>query len=121
VRGIAFDRWRIADLKAILADEGIDLPLVDWGQGYASMGPALDETEIAILAGKVAHGAHPVLTWNARNAIVVPDPAGNRKIDKVRSTARVDGLQAMCQAIGLYARRPADESQDWGLDFVVAL
>ncbi len=121
IRGIAFDRWRIADLRAILTDEGIDLPLVDWGQGFASMGPALDATEIAILAGGVAHGGHPILTWNARNAIMVPDPAGNRKIDKVRSTARVDGLQAMCQAIGLYARRPADEAQDWGIDLVVAI
>ena len=88
---------------------------------FQSMGPALEATETAILAGQIAHGGHPILTWNARNAIVVPDPAGNRKIDKVRSTARVDGLQAMCQAIGLYARRPANTSQDWGLDLVVAI
>ena len=34
----------------------------------------------------------------------LPDPPGSRKIDKVRSTARVDGWQAMCQVIWILRR-----------------
>jgi hypothetical protein len=37
-------------LKRILEDEGIDLPLVDFGQGYKDMGPAVSAMETAMLA-----------------------------------------------------------------------
>ena len=104
VRGIAYDRWRIQELKKSLADEGLDVPLIDWGQGFASMGPAVDALETAVLNGRLRHGGHPVLRWNAANACISMDPAGSRKIDKARSIGRIDGLVALAMAIGLAAR-----------------
>jgi phage terminase large subunit-like protein len=32
LQGIAFDRWRLEDLKKLLADEGIDIPVTPWGK-----------------------------------------------------------------------------------------
>ncbi|MFV3131731.1 terminase large subunit [Niveispirillum sp. KHB5.9] len=109
VRGIAYDRWRIEDLKRILEDEGIDLPLVGWGQGFKDMGPAVDALETAILSGALRHSGNPILTWNVANAAIQLDPAGARKVAKDKATARVDGLVALVMAVGLYSREPEKE------------
>jgi phage terminase large subunit-like protein len=98
---IAFDRHKIKYLKKELADLDLDLPLQDWGQGYVSMGPAIDVTEIAFLNKQVRHGRHPVLTLCAAQAVTVKDAAGNRKLDKSKSTGRIDGMVALAMALGV--------------------
>ena len=112
LQGIAFDRWRLEDLKKLLADEGIDVPITPWGQGFKDMGPAVDALEAAILDRRLKHAEHPVLTWNCWNAVVEIDPTGARKIDKAKSSERVDGMVALAMAIGLHARTPKVEACD---------
>jgi phage terminase large subunit-like protein len=104
LRGVGYDRWRIKDLQRILEEEGISSPLIEFGQGFKDMGPALDALETAVLDGALQHGQHPVLAWNCSNAVVDIDPAGNRKLSKARSIARIDGMTALAMAIGLYTR-----------------
>ena len=110
--GIAFDRWRIDTLKRILSEEGIDLPLISFGQGFKDMAPAVDALEAAVLDGKLRHGGHPVLTWNCSNCCVELDPAGNRKLSKRRSRERIDGMVSLAMAIGLAARHEVKPSFD---------
>lgn len=100
VVAIAFDRWRIDVLKAEIARLGRELPLVEFGQGFRDMSPALDALESELLNGKVRHGSNPLLNWCAANAIAVKDPAMNRKLDKAKSTGRIDGLVALAMALG---------------------
>ena len=76
------------------------------------MGPAVDALEAAILDRRLKHGGHPVLTWNAWNAVVQVDPTGARKIDKDKSSERVDGMVALCMALGLAARSPKPDTAD---------
>lgn len=102
IRGVAFDRWRIEGLQKQLDDAGIRLPLVEFGQGFASMAPAVDRLEAAVLDGRLRHGGNPVLRWNAANAIADTDPAGNRKLTKARAIGRIDGLVALVMAVGLH-------------------
>lgn len=104
LRGLAFDRWGMADLKAILNREGISLPLVDWGQGFASMGPAVDAFETAMLSDKLRHAMHPILRWSAGNLVYEMDPAGLRKPSKNRSIDRIDPMVASIMAVGLSSR-----------------
>jgi phage terminase large subunit-like protein len=103
IDGIAYDRHRFKNLQKKFADmeEPVELPFVEWGQGYVSMAPAMDHAEIEFLNGRVVHGGNPILRWNAANAVVVRDPAGNRKLDKSKSTGRIDGMQATVMMIGL--------------------
>lgn len=103
IRAIAYDRWRIDLMKKELERIGADLPLVEFGQGYKDMSPALDNLEAELLNGRVAHGNHPVLSMCAANAIVTKDPTGARKLDKSKATGRIDGLQAMAMAFGVAA------------------
>lgn len=100
VQAIAFDRWRMDVLQRELERLGLSLPLVPHGQGFRDMSPALDTLEAELLNGRIAHGGHPVLDYCAANATTVRDPAGNRKLDKSRSTGRIDGMQALAMALG---------------------
>lgn len=114
VRAIAYDRWRIDLLRKELGDMGADLPLIEWGQGFKDMAPALDALEAELLNGRVAHGNHPVLSMCAANACVTKDPTGARKLDKSRTTGRIDGMQALAMAMG--AAVSSEEVQAYDAD-----
>lgn len=98
---IGFDRWRMDRMKGALERQAVELPLEPFGQGYVSMSPALDALEADLLKEQVRHGGHPVLTMCAANAVAVPDPAGNRKLDKSKATGRIDGMVALAMAAGV--------------------
>lgn len=111
IRTIAYDRWRIEDFKALIEDEGLSLPpLVPFGQGFKDMAPAVDEFEALLLDRLIRHSGNPVMTWCMANAVVMTDPAGNRKISKERATGRVDGAVAAVMAIG--SMLSADDDMD---------
>jgi len=103
VKGMAFDRWRIDVFQKELDRAELELPLIPYGQGFKDQSPALDSLEAALLNGRVAHGSHPVLKMCAANAVVVRDPAGNRKLDKAKATGRIDGMAALANAFGVAA------------------
>lgn len=114
VQAIAYDRWRIDLMRKELDRLGVDLPLVEWGQGFKDMAPALDALEAELLNGRIAHGGNPLLTWCAANAVVTRDPSGGRKLDKAKATGRIDGLQALAMSMGVASR--ATEAQGVGFD-----
>jgi phage terminase large subunit-like protein len=77
------------------------LPVVKFGQGFASMSPAVKETERLILSGRLAHDGNPVMRWCLANVAIAQDPAGNVKIDKDKAREKVDGAVALAMAIGV--------------------
>jgi len=100
VAGIAFDRWRIDQFQAEAERNGLDVPV--WepvGQGYKDFSPRLETVETLLLDGKLHHGKAPLLNMAAANAIVVRDPAGNRKLDKSKAAQRIDPLVAAVMAV----------------------
>lgn len=107
VRKVAFDRWGMRHLKPWLSRAGMSEEqlerFVDFGQGFASMSPALRTTESMLLSERVRHGAHPVLTMCAANAVVQSDPSGNRKLAKHKSRGRIDGMLALTMALSVAA------------------
>ncbi len=48
---------------------------------------------------RAAHGDHPVLRWMVDNIFIRQDPAGNVKMDKEKSTEKIDGAVAMVMAL----------------------
>jgi phage terminase large subunit-like protein len=81
--------------------------VVTMGQGYASLSPAMKETERLILARQIAHDGSPVLRWNLRNVAVAQDPAGNVKPDRGWSRDKIDGVLGLIMAIGVAAAAPS--------------
>lgn len=104
IASIAFDRWRMDRLQAEFERGGIELPLEPFGQGYVSMSPALDALEELLLKNQLRHGGNAPLTMCASNAVALPDPAGNRKLDKSKATGRIDGMVALAMAVGIEAK-----------------
>jgi phage terminase large subunit-like protein len=104
IKALAFDRWRIEDLKRELDSIGCRVELVPYGQGFKDMAPAIDRVEQLVEEGKLRHDGHPVLAMAAANAKVEMDAAGNRKLSKRKSTGRIDPLVALTMAVGVAAR-----------------
>lgn len=123
IRKIAFDRWNWRHLKPWLLKAGFSEDRLEgdnaifepFGQGYASMSPALRDLESLILNKKIAHGGHPVLTMCMMNATVRPDPSGNRKLDKSKSRGRIDGAVALAMAASMASTYEPEPDMD---DFV---
>lgn len=98
LRELAYDRTFAGEIVQHLQDEGLNL--VQFGQGFLSMAAPTAELERLSVSRKLWHGGHPVLRWNASNVAVRHDPAGNIKPDKERSSERIDGIVATCNALG---------------------
>lgn len=114
---LAFDRWRMGIFKQSLArmgasDEFIADRMKEFGQGFISISPALDLLEADMLNARIRHGGHPVLTMCAANAVVVQDAAGNRKLDKSKSTGRIDGMVALTMARGIAGAQVAEQQAE---------
>ncbi|MFK5596595.1 terminase large subunit [Methylobacterium sp. HMF5984] len=126
VRGLAYDRFKMTAILAEFDKLGVAVsrvknpqdddafaacersgavPIVDWGQGFVSMAPAVDALENAIAMRRLRHGNTPVLTWNAANAVTTKDSAGNRKLDKDKSRQRIDLIVCLAMALGLEKAR----------------
>lgn len=97
---LAYDRWRINDFKRELEAIGAQIPMAPFGQGFKDMAPAVDTLERLVAERSLRHGGNPLLNMCAANAIAVRDPAGNRKLDKMKSSGRIDGLVALAMALG---------------------
>lgn len=104
IKSLAFDRWRIEDIKRELDSIGCRVELVPFGQGFKDLSPAVDVMERLVEQGKLRHDGHPVLKMAAANCRVEMDAAGNRKLSKRKSTGRIDPIVATCMAIGVAAR-----------------
>lgn len=102
---IAYDRYKIEDFKSRCEELGVSLPLVEFGQGFRDMTIAIEAVEDVLLNQGAAHGKNEVLTMCVRNAKIVRDDAGGRKISKTRSIGRIDGAVSMAMAFGAHAKK----------------
>jgi phage terminase large subunit-like protein len=114
---LTFDRWGMRIMRSELAHAGFDdLPLDEkgHGQGTQDMTPALIALETELLNHNLRHGNHPILTWCAANAVAYRGPAGDRKLNKSKSTGRIDGMVALAMAINRARALVAPEGlDDW--------
>lgn len=94
---IAFDRWGATKIMQDI--EEIGLPVVQFGQGFASMSPPMKELEKLIISKRLGHGGNPVLSWMADNVVSKEDPAGNIKPDKSKSIEKIDGIVALIMGL----------------------
>ena len=97
IREIAYDRWNASMMVQALEDDGFIM--VPFGQGFRDMSNPTKDLMRLVLERSLRHNGHPVLRWNIDNVFVRTDPAGNLKIDKEKSTEKVDGAVALVMAL----------------------
>lgn len=97
IKEIAYDRWGAVQMSQNL--DGMGFTVVPFGQGFHDMSSPTKELMKLTLERKIAHGGNPVLRWMLDNVFVKTDPAGNIKMDKEKSTERIDGAVALVMAL----------------------
>ena len=97
IREIAYDRWNASMMVQALQDDGFTM--VPFGQGFRDMSNPTKDLMRLVLEGTLRHNKHPVLRWCMDNVFVRTDPAGNIKIDKEKSTEKVDGAVALVMGL----------------------
>jgi phage terminase large subunit-like protein len=95
---IGFDRWGAVQISQHLSDMGFTV--VPFGQGFKDMSPPTKEFQKLIMSQKIRHNANPVMRWMFDNIAIRTDPAENVKMDKSRSTERIDGMVATVMGLG---------------------
>lgn len=100
IKSIAYDRWNSSQLVVDLMEEGIEMN--GFGQGYGSMSAPTKEFEKEVLKKQMNHEGNPVLAWHISNVALQRDPAGNVKIDKSKSSEKVDGAVSCVMSLGEY-------------------
>jgi phage terminase large subunit-like protein len=107
IREIVYDRWGATQMSQNL--EGMGFTVVPFGQGFKDMSPPTKDLMRLTLSKQIAHGGHPVLRWMADNIVVRTDPAGNIKVDKEKSSEKIDGIVAMIMGLARATVNPPDE------------
>ena len=111
VAKIGFDRYLFRHLKQWLREKGFTEDQLDgdtaifvpFGQGYASMSPAIRSLEGDIGEQRLAHGNNPVLNLCMNAVKVMTDEVMNKKFTKKKSKGRIDGAVALAMARGVAA------------------
>jgi phage terminase large subunit-like protein len=81
-------------------DQGLNC--IGFRQGFLSMNSPCKRLEMDILSGKLHHSGDPVTRWMMGNVEISTDPAGNIKMDKSKSSNKIDGPVSLATAIGGY-------------------
>ena len=109
IKEIAFDRWGAVQMSQNL--EGMGFMVVPFGQGYSSMNQPTKELMRLVLEKRIAHGGNIPLRWMMDNVYIKTDPAGNIKMDKEKSTERIDGAVALVMALDRALRHDGDKGE----------
>lgn len=97
---LGIDRWNSSHFTTRLIDRGFDADRIALvGQGFASLSEPSKMLERLVLSRRLDHGGHEVLRWMAENVAIQPDPAGNIKPAKDKSSEKIDGISALVDAI----------------------
>jgi phage terminase large subunit-like protein len=107
LREIGYDPYNAAHLVSQLEAE--DFNMTKFNQGWRQMSPAAKYFSQLLLDGKIHHGGNKVLRWMASNVAVEKSKEENIKMDKNKSTEKIDGIVAAIMAIGMASTRDTDQ------------
>jgi phage terminase large subunit-like protein len=111
LKELAYDPWGAMDLATRLTGDGITM--VECRQGFKTLSEPCKDLEARIVQTKVRHMRHPILRWNAANAVIIKDPADNIKPDKSKASGRIDGIIAWAMARSRNIVAPTDEGNPY--------
>ena len=108
IREVAFDPHDVTQLVIHLQDALGEDRVIAFPQTMAAMSPPAKELEKRVKDESIRHGGHPVLAWMASNTTIRHGPNQMIKPDKDRSPEKIDGITALCEALGRAIVRPEE-------------
>ena len=132
LQGLAYDPWRMSELKRELGHHGVThnddglwiagkyIPTLGHPQGFMNKGKdglgmpiSIDTTERKLHQGALVVKANPALRSAALGAVAVSDESRNRRFVKMKSKTRIDPMVAAAMAVGYSTMH---DPTDWDLD-----
>jgi phage terminase large subunit-like protein len=112
-----FDRYNSREISAQMIDEGYEC--IEINQGYTEMNAPCKKILELVESGKLRHGGHPVLRWNASCLSTEShnDLIKWVKPDRQRDSTRIDGLQAAADGMAramIHVEGQAPTIEVWG-------
>jgi phage terminase large subunit-like protein len=95
---VAYDGYQAHDTYTILERKGFDC--VKIAQTGGGMWPGIKATQEAILNGSLVHDDNNILRWMLSCVVTELDAQNNIKMAKKKSSGKIDGIVAMCMAMG---------------------
>jgi phage terminase large subunit-like protein len=108
---VCFDPWNSRQISVPLAAKGYEC--VEIRQGLATLSEPSKKLLELVASGKLHHGGHPVLRWNAScvAAKEINDNLMFTKPERSRSSSRIDGIAATVNALSrAIAKKPRQMS-----------
>lgn len=99
IHEIAFDRYKALGIVTRMKDTD-GLPMVEFGQGFGYMSPAIGELEKLILGKRLRHEGNPIAAWNLANAVLRTNANQDRRWDRSNENQKIDGLVTLTMAVG---------------------
>jgi phage terminase large subunit-like protein len=107
VAAVAYDRWLIRNFEQTLDEMGVTLPLMEHPQGTNRrkdsplwMPESIGQFEELLLEGRLRIAVNPALRSAVASSTFWISPAGLRRFEKQRASARIDLAVAAAMAIG---------------------
>jgi phage terminase large subunit-like protein len=99
LREICFDPWNSRQISVPMVEEGHTC--IEIRQGIASLSEPSKKLLELVAAGKLHHGAHPILRWNASclSTKEINDNLMFTKPERSTSSYRIDGIAATVTAL----------------------
>ncbi len=98
VAAVPMDPHNATKLQSEL--QALGFTVVNMRQGWATMSPAIKQTEILLRQKLIRHGGNPVLRWMFSNVALKRDANDNLSLHKGRSADRIDGMVALVMGVG---------------------
>jgi phage terminase large subunit-like protein len=110
IEAIGADRNLASQLINNLIKNGLNMQL--FAQSVVGLSQPTKEYERCIRAALIDHGHNPVMRWMIGNVAIKRYPEGNIKVDKDKSSEKVDGVVADIMAWGTWNTECMGESQE---------
>lgn len=95
---IELDRWNANSIKGNMINAGLNVR--EFTQNWVNYTAPTKNFETLVVNDKLRHGGNPLLRWQVGGLVAISDPNENLRLDKSRSTRRIDGLITIVMGIG---------------------
>lgn len=99
IKGMSYDKWNATDIAATIGSDGVATN--EHRQGFVSMNFPTKALAKGIISNptNIYLEENLALRWMFKNVAIVTDEAGNIKVSKKKSEAKVDGVVALIMAL----------------------
>lgn len=107
IKGIAYDR-ALAYHGTIQELTKAEIRVLPFSQAIMTIAVPTKEVGREIFGATILHNGNPIMRWMNSNVVLFFDSSGNFKINKGKSTEKVDGMVALVMAYGLWMNETAN-------------